>query len=94
MTPSTSDEKDPTMHPRRQFACDDEAERDKWVGHLEAMVADAQALAREDHGGRTTATATATTRRMRTRAATTAAAATTASPARKMVTTRTATDES
>lgn len=92
MTPSTSDEKDPTMHPRRQFACDDEAERDKWVGHLEAMVADAQALAREDHGGRTTATAT--TRRMRTRAATTAAAATTASPARKMVTTRTATDES
>jgi len=38
------------MHPRRQFACDDEAERDKWVGHLEAMVADAQALAREDHG--------------------------------------------
>ena len=92
MTPSTSDEKDPTMHPRRQFACDDEAERDKWVGHLEAMVADAQALAREDHGGRTTAMAT--TRRMRTRAATTAAAATTASPARKMVTTRTATDES
>lgn len=92
MTPSTSDEKDPTMHPRRQFACDDEAERDKWVGHLEAMVADAQALAREDHGGR--ATATATTRRMRTRAAKTAAAATTASPARKMVTTRTATDES
>lgn len=50
MTPSTSDEKKPTMHPRRQFACDDEAERDKWVGHLEAMVADAQALAREDHG--------------------------------------------
>ena len=90
MTPSTSDEKDTTMHPRRQFACDDEAERDKWVGHLEAMVADAQALAREDHGGRTTAT----TRRTRTRAATTAAAATTASPARKMVTTRTATDES
>ena len=30
-----------------QFACDGEAERDKWVGHLEAMVADARALSRE-----------------------------------------------
>jgi len=30
-----------------QFACDGESERDKWVGHLEAMITDARALARE-----------------------------------------------
>ena len=30
-----------------QFACDGEQERDKWVGHLEAMITDARALARE-----------------------------------------------
>ena len=30
-----------------QFACDGESERDKWVGHLEAMITDARALSRE-----------------------------------------------
>ena len=30
-----------------QFACDGEADRDKWVGHLEAMITDARALSQE-----------------------------------------------
>ena len=30
-----------------QFACDGEADRDKWVGHLEAMITEARALSQE-----------------------------------------------